>query len=396
MPLNFTKKVLRKGLRAFKSKPVPRQLPTGKEPLNIAIVGMGKMGRVHAELLSENPFYKLVAICSRHEEINLPDSVECPQQYTSFGKLLATCPIDVVLVATPHKHHKDFVIQALEAGRHVICEKPLAITTADADAILEKAESSRATLTVISQNRFEPTYRKVKAILDSGEFGSVHRCSMTETFWRTDGYYQSAQWRGTWQQEGGGVLVNQAPHMLDRYIWLFGLPCKISAICETKLHKISVEDSATIITHHENGMTGQIHINTNESPTMSRIEIACDRGRINVTDGKITLIHLEESLAKTIFQADQSRSEIESSLEDIGGELMNWSPDLLHQFYENFAEAIWNNRTPEVPAAQGRDVVEIINGAHLSSWKKQLIELPIDRDEYLQFQKVMIQQEQKV
>ena len=341
---------------------------------------MGVMGQLHAATLAENKCINLVAVCLRDRGRAANLNLTC-EVYDDFSQMLQKADLDLVIVATPHRLHKEFCIAAIQSGKHVICEKPMATSVTEATEMLDAAKSRGVHLTVMSQTRFEPSYRSVKQLLDSGEMGAIYRCNITETFWRPDSYYRSADWRGTWAGEGGGVLMNQAPHVIDRYVWFCGSPDEVTAVCDTTLHRIEVEDTASLLLRHSNGLQGYIHVNTNELP-VSRIDIVCDRGVISIVDGNVTIKRLCGSILEATQTSTAGFGSIGLKVENRGGVLLDWSPKLLHQFYENFAESIWNPVEREVTASQGRDVVEIINAAQLSAWKKRSIAIPVDRESY--------------
>lgn len=350
------------------------------------------MGKQHADCITESNVFRLVAICSQSADVGTVEAQYGVQLFSCLDELLndKRCDVDVVIIATPHRQHAGAVVAALQSNKHVICEKPLTVSGAEADQVLRANINSNATLTVVSQNRFEPSYRFVKNLLVSGELGPIRRCSITETFWRSNAYYASADWRGTWWGEGGGVLMNQAPHVIDRYVWLCGAPTEVTAICDTQLHNIDVEDSATLIFRHEDGLQGHIHVNTNECPSQSRLEISCDKGRVCVQDGRIKLDRLAKSVLQETNESSDGFGKIDFTTENLNGHLLNWAPELLHSFYEDFAEAIFSNRPPEVTPQQAHDVVEIINAGHLSSWQQSRVQLPVDRQQYADFQQAML------
>ncbi len=394
MSESIFKRIANSGLRRLRRKSIAplRDRPSGRQPLRVAVVGLGTFGTVHATQLNRSHFYQLAAICSRSAS---PEAVR--QQFgctvvKTVDELIATIKPEVLVVATPHRIHKASVLPALAAGIHVICEKPMAVSSADAAAMILAAQDSGCKFTVMSQTRFEPSYLKVRELLESRQFGDVRRCSLTETFLRSEAYYQNATWRGTWAGEGGGVLVNQAPHVLDRYRWLCGCPSTITAVCETLHHSISVEDSATLICSHSNGLTGQIHVSTNEYPT-SRLELVCDRGRIVVQDGSITVTRWTPSLSESIKQTDDSGANPVATTEQLGGTLLNWSDNLLHDFYENFAEAVWSGREPLVSPDEANDVVHIINAAQLSACNCAPISLPVEPQQHQVFLECMMANE---
>ena len=351
---------------------------------------MGVMGQLHAATLAENKCINLVAVCVRDRGRAANLNLTC-EVYDDYSQMLQKANLDLVIVATPHRLHKEFCIAAIQSGKHVICEKPMATSVTEANEILAAANSANTCFTVVCQNRFEPSYRSVKTILESGTLGPIRRCSITETFWRPDSYYQSADWRGTWSGEAGGVLMNQAPHTIDRYIWLCGRPDRVTAVCDTALHKIEVEDVASLILHHKNGIQGHIHVSTNECPPLNRLEVACDKGRITVQHGEVLIEKLAGSIVEETSADAQQSDRLSSTTERLRLHSLNWSSELLHRFYEDFATAIWARRTAEVTAEQGRDVVEIINAAHLSSWKQTHINLPVAADVVDSFQKAMLE-----
>jgi predicted dehydrogenase len=394
MPDGTIKKILHAGLRRLrrKSSAPLRDRPSGRQPLRVGVVGLGAFGTVHATQMNRSHFYQVTAICSRSAS---PEAVK--QQFgctvvKTIEELIANTKLDVIVVATPHMIHKDSVLPALAAGIHVICEKPMAVSCTDAAEMMQAAQDSGTKFTIMSQTRFEPSYLNIRALLDSGQFGEVRRCSLTETFLRSEAYYQNATWRGTWAGEGGGVLVNQAPHVLDRYRWLCGCPDTITAVCETLHHSISVEDSASLTCSHSNGLTGQIHVSTNEHP-QARLELVCDRGRIVVQDGSITVTRWTPSLSESIKRTDGSAANPVATTEQLGGTLLNWSDNLLHDFYENFAQAIWSGGEPLVSPKEANDVVHMINAAQLSAWQGGPISLPVQRQQYQAFLERMMANE---
>jgi len=347
---------------------------------------MGVMGQLHAATLAENKCVNLAAVCVRDRAKTENLSLTC-EVYNDYSQMLQKADLDLIIVATPHRQHKEFCIAAIQSGKHVICEKPMATTVTDATEMLDAAKLHGVHLAVMSQTRYEPSYRSVKQLLDSGEMGEVYRCSITETFWRPDSYYRSADWRGTWAGEGGGVLMNQAPHVIDRYVWLCGAPDEVIAVCDTTLHKIEVEDSASLIFRHKNGTQGFIHINTNEAPH-SRLEIVCDRGRVTVQDGELTVCRFNGSIRQQVSIDGSDRLEV--TREKRGGSLLNWSTELLHLYYEDFSDAIWKRRSPTIAAKHSLTVMSIINAGYLSSWQKRACSINVDKVEYSTFERAML------
>ena len=304
--------------------------------------------------------------------------------------MISSGEVDGIVIVTPHWQHADLAIEGLRAGLHVLCEKPLTVTVAQSDEVLEVAAASPGIFAVVHQKRFEPAYLYVKRLLDSGELGRIYRCSMIESAWRSEAYYQSSPWRGTWKGEGGGVLLNQAPHILDRYAWLCGMPETLTARCDTSLHKIEVEDTASAILRHANGAHGYIHISTVEAPAISRTVISCDRGRITIENGKVSISRLRDSISERTVNDTRLMGNLESDTRDI-----NLPPDgnMLAVFYDDFAAAAHGNALLTCPGAEGRNAVELANAMILSSVRGETVTLPLNREAYSQFVEKMMGRE---
>src|SRR5687767_490094 len=221
-------------------------------PIRFGVIGVGTMGQEHASVIASNPALKLVGVTDAQVKTGrkVASDFAC-KWFDSAAEMIGSGDVDAVVIATPHWQHADLAIASLRAGLHVLCEKPLTVTVGQADEVLRVADESAGIFAVVHQKRFEPAYLGAKRLLESGELGPIYRCSMIESAWRSEAYYSSSPWRGTWKGEGGGVLLNQAPHILDRYAWLCGMPETIQARCDTNLHKIEVEDTASAIMRHQ-------------------------------------------------------------------------------------------------------------------------------------------------
>lgn len=359
--------------------------PHGVPVMRCGVIGLGLMGQTHVDVLRQHPYFALTAVASRNPAKRKVAEEVGSRWFKSAEEMIANRVVEVIVIATPHWQHAELAIAALRAGLHVVCEKPLAVTVAQADAVLRAARGSKGILTAIFQRRFEPVYQRAKALLASGELGSIIRCEMVETFWRSNAYYRSSPWRATWKGEGGGVLLNQAPHVLDRYLWLCGMPKAVTAFCDTALHSIEVEDTASAVMRHEEGHHGYLHVNTTECPWLCRTLIACDRGRITIQDGRMWVDRLTASLKTEIATSDELFGDIDSRREDMNGKFVDSDPELLARMYENIALAIAGRQSLLIPAAEAADAVEFGNAILLSSATSRSVDLPIDRAAYEAF-----------
>ncbi len=374
--------------RRIRANPVRhalQELPPERVPLKVAIAGLGQAGALHLTLLRENPLYEVVGVCTRKEGKPGCADLAGLASFRDLDTLLCSVVPDVLVIATPHRCHVDAAITALEADVHVICEKPVGVAVHELPRLLRAADESTARITVVSQTRYEPSYRYVKGLVASGRLGAIHRCHITETFWRSQAYYDAVDWRGTWGGEGGGVLLNQAVHVLDRYIWLCGRPESVLSLCDSSLHDIAVEDTASLLFRHTSGAHGHVHVNTGEAPHVSRLELAGEFGRVEVLNGCVVFSELNESSRERIRADVGHTGSVDAEVHRLGGRLLNWAPELLHEVYNDFADAVWSGREPAVGLDEACDVVEVVNAAYLSSHKGSCVHLPVDRADYQNF-----------
>jgi predicted dehydrogenase len=351
-------------------------------PLRCGIIGLGAMGRTHADVLSGRCYCNVVGLTSQNRQKHtIADELGC-RWFESADKMIQSDEVDLVVIATPHWQHAELAIAALQAGLHVVCEKPMAVTVAQADAVLEAARHSKSLLTVVFQSRYEPAYQYAKTLLASGELGPILHCEMAETALRSEAYYQSSPWRGTWRGEGGGVLVNQAPHVLDRYAWLCGMPVEVAGFCSAALHHIEVEDSISAVFRHASGVQGQIHVSTNECPSVSRLVVSCDGGRISIDDGTVQVARLGQSIREWARECSAPFGDIPRRTQKLQGASLAWSHEVLGQFYDHFALAIAGKEPLLVSGTAGAQAVELANAIMLSSASHRTVELPIGRSDF--------------
>jgi predicted dehydrogenase len=356
--------------------------------VRFGVIGLGIMGQEHARVIASNPLLDLVAVTDVQANTGRKVAADLRSRwFDSAEEMIKSGDVDAVVIATPHWLHGELAISALKAGLHVLCEKPLTVTVAEADEVLNAASQSRGTFVVVHQKRFEPAYLYVKQLLDSGELGPLYRCSMIESAWRSEAYYRSSPWRGTWKGEGGGVLLNQAPHILDRYAWLCGMPETVNARCDTNLHAIEVEDTASAILRHANGAHGYIHISTIEAPAISRMVLCCDRGRITVENGKVQVATLRDSIRQRTAHDTQLMGALENETRTIQ---LPSEGDVLSVFYDDFVAAVHGTGTLTCPGHEGLNAVELANAMLLSSAQGTTIHLPLDRQEYSDFMQKML------
>ncbi|MBR0268243.1 MAG: Gfo/Idh/MocA family oxidoreductase [Clostridia bacterium] len=354
--------------------------------VRLGIIGIGNMGSEHCRLILGGacPETELCAVADLRQERrewargNLPENVSI---YTDGRELIASGRCDAVLIAVPHFQHEPLAVAALEAGLHVLCEKPAAVQADRAEKMIRAAEKARKTLTFMFNQRTNCMYRAVKELLDSGEMGAMKRMNWIITDWyRTQRYYDSGSWRATWAGEGGGVLLNQCPHQLDLLIWLCGMPCAVTARClEGKWHHIEVEDDVTAFLEFPEGATGVFVASTGDLPGTNRLEIDCERGKIVCENGQVKVWRLGANEREICFSSDDPwyREEIRESLLETDGE----NPQ--HAGVINaFAAHLLRGEKPVAGAEDGLRALQLSNAIHLSGWTGGRVGIPVSPEAF--------------
>ena len=351
--------------------------------IKIGIVGLGVMGTEHINSLKKTDLVRLTAVCDIKKDLaDLRAKENNVNAYYSADDLINSGDVDAVLVATPHYSHTPITVNALEAGLHVLCEKPVAVHKADAEKMIAAHKKNpKLKFAVMFQVRTDSIFKKIKSMIDNGELGKIYRINWLITNWfRTQTYYNSGSWRATWEGEGGGVLLNQAPHQLDLFQWMFGMPKKIRAYCSLgKFHDIEVEDDVTAYCEFEDGFSGMFITSTGEAPGTNRLEISADRGRLVLENGKIMFDRAETSVSEflktTTASFDTPKMElVEIKTDGSGGNHID--------IIENFANAIINGDDLIAPGEEAINSLELANSFLYSSLKDETVELPLDSQKF--------------
>ena len=260
-----------------------------------ALVGAGVIGRHHGQVISElTDRLELVAVADVALDRARGLAAERGgRAYASLGAALAAEPIDVVVVCTPTGRHGEIAIEALEAGKHVIVEKPAEITVERTDEIIAARQKAGTLVTVISQHRFDPATEQTLAAIERGEFGRVTSGIAAIDWWRGQSYYDSGDWRGTWDLDGGGALMNQGVHTVDLLVAALGRPVEVFAYTGTLAHRrIEVEDVAVGVVRFASGALGVLHATTSAYPGLSaRLHVHGDRGSAVIDNDRLAFFH---------------------------------------------------------------------------------------------------------
>lgn len=357
------------------------------ETIRVGIIGFGNMGSAHAKHIFDGKVdgMKLTAVCDISDARRKAAKEVFGGDVAVFAthkELLSSGLTDAVIIATPHYFHCPIAVDAFSAGCHVLSEKPAGVYTKQIEEMNRAALKSGRVFAIMFNQRTNSLFKKAREIVHSGELGELKRAVWIITNWyRTQSYYDSGSWRATWNGEGGGVLLNQAPHNLDILQWICGMPKRVRGFCTVgKYHNIEVEDDATIYAEYENGATAVFITSTGEFPGTNRLEISGTKGKIVIENGQLTFTKLKTDERVVCFGSTESFAEIPFSQEIYG---TSGKDPAHHGILQNFCNAVRFGEPLISSGFEGINEVEISNAAYLSSWKSDWVELPVNRDEYL-------------
>lgn len=354
--------------------------------VHIGVIGIGNIGSVHAKHIYEGKIEgaTLAAICDIKEEriSYAKDEYEGVSCYTNYSKMLQSKNIDAVIIAVPHKMHAKIAKEALQNNIHVLCEKPIDITISAALDLNEFAKKSRCKFAIMFNQRTNPLFQKVKEIVEKGLLGELKRSIWIVTNWyRTQQYYDSGEWRASWNGEGGGVLINQAPHNLDLWQWICGMPDEITAFCDVaKYHRIEVEDDVTIYARYGNGATGIFITTTGEYPGTNRLEISGTLGKVVLENAKLKWWSLDTDEREICACSKEGFPKIQCDYKEIECT----EPETGHNgIIQNFVRSILYNEPLIAPGIEGIHELMISNAAYMSEWTGNIpVKLPFDSKEF--------------
>ena len=354
--------------------------------ISVGLIGIGNMGSAHASAVGGGRIQglRLAAVCDI-----APDRLAlCMERnpgvkgYADWHELIRDPEVEAVIVAVPHPMHATIAMEALRAGKHILTEKPVDISVTKAKALNEVARETGKVFGIMFNQRTNPLFARAREIIKNGELGDLIRSVWIITNWfRTQSYYDSGTWRATWAGEGGGVLLNQAPHNLDLWQWVCGMPSEITGFCDiAKYHEIEVEDDVTIFARYENGATGVFITTTGEYPGTNRLEISGTRGKIVIEEGKLKWWKLSQDVRDVSRNAPENFSGIDMVVEEIPQD----TPETAHAgILKNFADAMLYGAELLAPGTDGIYELSISNAAYLSAAKGNApVSLPLDGAEF--------------
>lgn len=327
----------------------------------IGIIGCGMIADIHAAAIQDIETAYLAGVSSRSEERvrQFAEKHRCNMWTTDYHQLLADQQVEVICLTTSSGSHYRIGLDVLEAGKHLIVEKPLAMTSAEAERLIAAAKRNKVKLSVVSQGRFAPQHELAKRMVDENKLGKLLLIEVSRLLFRTQEYYDSASWRGT-LSEDGGALMNQGIHSLDLMLWLAGSVSSVVGKMDTMVHQIEAEDMGMGIVEFDNGAYGLIKCSTATSPGFPpELNIYGDRGCIKITGSQIVFwdvpgVERGDSPEQTNDQAGVA------------------TPQLTNTKYhrlqiENVLNAISEDTKPLITGEDGRNTIKLIENIRLSS-----------------------------
>lgn len=347
--------------------------------IRLGIVGFGNMGsgHFHNVLDGKCPSVEVTAICDIDPgKLTKAEAFPSVGRFTALDEMLDSGLLDAVLIAVPHYDHPGIAIECFKRGIHVITEKPAGVYARQVREMNEAAEKAGVKFGIMFNQRTNPLYAKAREIVQSNQLGQPKRLVWIITNWyRTQAYYNSGSWRATWSGEGGGVLLNQAPHNLDLWQWIFGMPKRVRAFCEFgKYHTIDVEDDVTIFAEYENGATATFITTTGEAPGTNRLEISGDQGKLVIEHGKLSWWKLNVPERTFCYTATEGFVAPGSEYEEFTAPVPEGHPQVL----EAFAQSILSGTDMIAEGKEGLNSLSISNAAYLSTWTNDWAEIPTD------------------
>jgi predicted dehydrogenase len=354
--------------------------------VRVGVLGVAGMGLLHVLLLPKAEGAEVAAICDV-----VPDALEkagggAPDAklFSDPAEMFASGTIDAVVIASPNALHAAHVTAALEAGLHVYCEKPLGITVGECRAIAELAADRNLKVQVGFQHRFQHHYATAHKIITSGEIGDIFRASMFANDWfRPTAYFGERAWRASWAAAGGGVLMLQAIHQLDAFLWMCGMPSRVTARAWSTRPEIEIEDDLSAMLEFGNGARGVLTASTIDPAGTNRLEITGDRGTVVAHGDRLKIGRAETSITELMAGARDPFARVPIEWSEIEPDGLPTSFNrCVGATHADFIDAIVTDRDPLIDATQATMAVEVTNAVYLSAALGEPVQLPLDAGRY--------------
>jgi len=346
--------------------------------IRVGMIGAGNIARTHARAYQAFPeSAEIVAFADIHEDTarQAAEELGAPSHYADYKEMLARDDIDLISVCTPPFEHARNSIDALQAGKHVLCEKPMAGSLQECDAMIEAARSNGKTLSQVFQYRYFRDSLMAKALIDEGKLGRIIFAKMDAMWWRGPTYYD-LWWRGTWEKECGGATLNHAIHPVDLYGWLMGgLPESVSADMGSFTHDIEVEDLSIAMLRFPDGALGQMTSSVSLHQNLNRLEICGDEASVTLPWD----VHVTKERGRGMAAVDEEKAK----------ELKEWAesriPEPAHGGHAaqigEVLKSLQAGRVPAVTGSEGRKSIEMVMGLYKAALTGERVRFPITEED---------------
>lgn len=355
------------------------------EQMRFGIIGCGVIGPTHARALSQIPDARLVAVCDVvPEKAERLAATYQAKPYTDPREMLEREQLDIVDVCTPSGMHGDHACLVMQSGRHVIVEKPMEITREAVERMLRTQQETGVKMAVISQHRFDSSSQRVHAMAQEQAFGTLVLGSAEIPWWRSQQYYDSGAWRGTWELDGGGVLMNQGIHAIDILQWLMGPVQSVYGHTATRVHRMDTEDVGVAVLRFANGALGTIAGTTGAYPGAgTRIQVFGDHGAAIIEDDHLTYLQTRKE-GEEVSPYGASAAERAAARAQMAGGSTSDGPQEAAAIgisshiaqITDMMQAVREGRQPLVTGEEARRPVDIILGIYESDRTKKEVVLP--------------------
>ena len=347
-----------------------------------AIIGTGSIGRVHAEAFHKDSRCRIAALCSRttskcDEIISdlMPEEKERITITDDWHSLLSRSDIDIVSIALPPALHKDVTIAFLKSGKHVLLEKPMALTLEEEDEIIEAEKESGKKLGIIFQNRYYSNIQRAKKMLSDGYFGKILSVDVT-SHWFRGANYHNLYWRGTWESEGGGCLTSQGVHQVDMLLWFMGgLPESITAIMDNRTHTNSeTEDEGMAFMRFPGKALGSLTFSLSDMDEFQGFRFQCEKAAFTIPSWSLSVKKPQPNGYPEDDEEERER------LQRIFDSIPLQEKEGHDRAVSSFIDAVDNDTAPDATSLDGRNATEFIDAFYLSAATEKRVSFPLGKD----------------
>lgn len=344
------------------------------QPLNFAVIGAGNIAKIHVEAIQHIPEARVSVVCARTEAAGRALAERCGAVWEAdYAKAVTRSDVDAVAICTPNGNHAEIAIAAAEAGKHLLVEKPIDVTLARIDSLIAAAQRNKVVLACVFPRRFALGAHKTKEAFEAGRLGRLTLADVYVKWYRPQSYYDGS-WRGTWELDGGGALMNQAIHNIDLLQWLVGPVESVIGRTATLAHKMTTEDTASAVLTFTNGALGVIQGATSTWPgDPARVELRGDRGTIVLEEGQIAVWKLADAAPGE----EEAMRSLEATQGSGAADPMAIGYEMHRRQIVDMIGAIRENRPPMIEGAEARKSVEIILAIYRSAAENRLVTLPL-------------------